>query len=484
MKRRKGRALARLAAGWLAVAGMAFSGETATLETAHLLYQGKYAESGEGVSEDGGLLLVVAEVPLVPGNRDASRARAMLRSKAVLQDHAATKYLDPATKPPPCGLKAAFPQAVAFGRESVPGLGLPRFDLEAVVRVLEDRETPAGRYRYALALRLADLLAKLPVGLHGEPGQEEVAAALDKAWRRRERDGSLPEMCLAFGLVEDWLRLGGAAVGIDWPGAPWLRLPSGMDARTLAANWEKAAKLPEADGAGPEELQQALAGAPLLPGMLQWLEGLARRRGKPEEAVLWRLWQEREPGISGESRSPVFPSAFLAAAAEYDRLWGEWRERPEAELPFPGGKTVSPLMASWRCFGHADFAGENRELPSAYRTAQRLYDQGKDIDRIVSLAAQSAEAAPGHPDGWALLGQALFARGETVAAIPFLTQALWLAPGDADTRAFLALAYRQAGCPALALGLAASARFAGAGTEWSRRKADELLAGTGGKENP
>ncbi|MDR1611490.1 MAG: hypothetical protein LBT97_01775, partial [Planctomycetota bacterium] len=232
MNKRKGQALAWLAAGWLALAGAAFSGEAA-LEDAHLLYQGKYADGGEGVYGDEGLLLVVVDVPAAPGGRDVSKARAMLRSKTLLQDHAAAEYLDPAGKPPPCGLKLAFPQSIAFGRESAPGLGLPNLDLSATVRVLEDRETPAGRYRFVVALRLADLLVKPLTGLYGEPGQEEVAAALEKTWRRRERNGALPEMCLAFGLVEDWLRLGAAAVAIDWPGAPWLKLPSGMDAPTL-----------------------------------------------------------------------------------------------------------------------------------------------------------------------------------------------------------------------------------------------------------
>ncbi|MDR1519556.1 MAG: hypothetical protein LBU23_05360 [Planctomycetota bacterium] len=480
MGKGKKRSFAWLAAGWLALAGPAFSGEAAPLEKAHLLYRGKYAESGEGVYEDEGLLLVVAEVSPAPGGRDASRARAMLRGKTLLQDHAAAEYLDPAGKPPPCGLKIAFPRSIAFGRESVPDLGLPRLDLEAAVRVLEDRETPAGSYRHVLALRLADLLAKPPVGLYGEPSQEEVAAALGKTWRRRERDSALPEMCLAFGLVEDWLRLGDANIGFDWPGAPWLRAPENLDVRTLAANWAEAEKVLLDPGRRPQDLKQALAGAPPLPAMLAWLEDLAGKAGNPAEAALWRLWRGARPGLSGSaalwSKHPAMPGA----AGEYDRLIEEL-----SALTPPKAAPLSPLAVSWRCFGHADFAGGNRELPAAHQTALRLFGQGRDVERILALARQSVETAPGAAGGWALLGDGLRVKKESLAAIPVLTQALWLEAADADIRASLALACLDAGFPALSRGLAASVYFAGADpTDWSRKQAEAVLAGAGGKEEP
>ncbi|MDR1534702.1 MAG: hypothetical protein LBU64_06325, partial [Planctomycetota bacterium] len=413
----------------------------AGLERAHLLYRDTYAAAGSGVYAEGGVLFIVVESPAERKDRNAAKAGAMLRAKAMLQDYLIEKHLDPARRPPPSLLKAAFPQAIAWGRESRPGLGLPALELDNIaVRVLEDGPGGDGGYRYVLALNLEEALRNLPIGLYGEPDQAEVGAALRQTWRRREKEGRLADFCLAFGLVEDWLRLSDANIGFDWPGAPWLRAPESLDARALAANWAEAEKVLLDSGRRPQDLKQALAGAPPLPAMLAWLEDLAGKAGKPAEAALWRLWRGVRPDLSGSAALWAKHSAMPGVAGEYDRLMEEL-----SALAPPAATPLSPLAVSWRCFGHADFAGGNRELPAAHQTALRLFGQGRDVERILALARRSVETAPGAAGGWALLGDALRVRKEPLAAIPVLTQALWLEAGDADIRASLALACLDAG---------------------------------------
>lgn len=358
----------------LLVASVAWSGENveggvrtnAGLEAAHFVYQEEYASTPEGVHLDEGILFVIVEIPPGKGTRNARLARAMLRSKELLQEYTAEHLLDESKRPAPCLLKASFPQSVAFGRESIPDLGFPSFDLRVDVRVLEDGEKEERGYRYTIALRLADLGNNVPIGLYGEPSQEEIISALKKTWTARKKNETLGEFCKSFQLIEDLARY----------------------------------------------------------------------------------------DFSESSSNAPFPKGVPARSPD----------------------TVSPVSIARERSGHADFSVMNAFLPQEYHTAEQLYGWGADLPRIITLSFRSAELAPANASPWQLLGQALFTDGQAEAAIPFLAQSLWLDPGNADTRASLAMAYLVCGQRNLAKGMAASVFFACPETsEWSVGKATEIL---------
>ncbi len=345
----------------------ALSGEGG-LEGAHLIYQEKYASMAEGIYRDGETLFVITEIPWGKGTTNTLLAKAMLRGKESLQDYVVEHLLDKTKKPHPCLLKTAFPQSILFGRESIPGLGLPAFDIHVNMRVLEDKAFKEQKYRYAIAMLLSDLKENIPVGLYGEPSQEEIIAAMKKTWAMRKKNETLTELCRSFGLIEDLLRI---------------------DFTVQESNTRELPK-----------------------------------------------------GIP--SRSP---------------------------------NTVSPMTIAWERSGHADFSVMNAVLPQEYRTASQLYDKGKELPRIITLASRSVELAPANASTWLLLGQALFADGQAAAAIPFLAQSLWIDPENADTRAFLAMAYQRNGQKDEAKGMAASIFFAcNNESEWGIKKAVELLS--------
>ena len=350
----------------LLLSSSARSGE-AGLEGAHLTYQEKYASSAEGIYRDGETLFVITEIPWGKGTTNTLLAKAMLRGKEQLQDYVVEHLLDKAKKPQPSLLKTAFPQSILFGRESVPGLGLPAFDIHINIRVLEDKAFKDQKYRYAIALLLGDLKENIPVGLYGEPSQEEIITAMKKTWAMRKKNDTLTELCRSFGLIEDLLRI----------------------------------------------------------------------------------------DLSEQESNP--------------------RELPKG-VPPRSPSTVSPMTIAWERSGHADFSVMNTVLSQEYRTASQLYDKGMELPRIITLASRSVELAPANASAWLLLGQALFADNQGSAAIPFLVQSLRINPENADTRAFLAMAYLESEQPDLAKGMAASVFFACRDeSAWSMGKATEIL---------
>ncbi|MDR2050901.1 MAG: hypothetical protein LBQ63_03925 [Deltaproteobacteria bacterium] len=457
---------------------MEAAGAALVLGDAHKAYNAeKYAATG--VYAEGSVLFVVQNLPLDGKSRDALTSRAMLQSSEMLWEYLEKYHRDPKHRIQPCSLKTLFPDSLALARES---MREARPQLKAASRVLENKFSNSV-YRYVIAVSLTDLLGNISENvLYAEPSQEEMATGLRRTWQKRERSGRLPEMARAFGLLEDLFRPDYALMAADWPGAPWLKFSSGLNVRAVASAWEQAGKTLTSSKAGrEEELREVLGGAPPLPSMLAWLADRAASDGKTGKAVLWILWQG-----SDKKRLAVFldklgeaegKAEFKDAANEYKILAEQF-----SDLQPPTGlfakDAASPLASAWLCLGHADFSQAKKTLPPEYAEALQLFEKGAELEKIIRLSAKAADTAPANPAGWALLGKALYAKKQFAVSLPFLTQAFWLDPRDAETRIYLAWAYKNLNLRKLASGMAASVYFAcPEPSSWASGKADEILAG-------
>jgi tetratricopeptide (TPR) repeat protein len=117
-------------------------------------------------------------------------------------------------------------------------------------------------------------------------------------------------------------------------------------------------------------------------------------------------------------------------------------------------------------------ADRNRSLEEA----EELFRQGRDIDQLLNLLTYAIEASPRQPRSWQLLGAVLASKGLYEAAVPVLTEAACLSPGNAEVKANLARCYLNLGYPRLALGGGWAALLAEEKSEWAQSVAADVIA--------
>ena len=115
------------------------------------------------------------------------------------------------------------------------------------------------------------------------------------------------------------------------------------------------------------------------------------------------------------------------------------------------------VTLSMYAVGHGDFEGARRadetvlslrpKTPGAYTNLAASYIEAADPARAIELLTQGISLDPRHVHEATVgnMGQALFMQGDDKAAIEWLLKAQDMNPGNAQTRAFLAMAYARKG---------------------------------------
>lgn len=450
-----------------------------SLAQAHVVYKEQYSASPSGVYENGDVLFVIAELAKEEQSTERtarmrlqqSRGRAMLASNKLLRAYIIEKFPPPENPPPKPFLIETFPKLLPLLRAAEPKMGVfswqETWQYNGPARILQN-ESVGDIYRYVVAIPSTGLENTIPDVQRDGPDDPTVERALQTAWSSLAKDGKLSMMYDALDLPEDRLHLANDELRrrVNADSLCW----GVFSPRKLQIAERRIATLNARPALGT--LKEISKDAPVSArGLADWADSGDAPLWNALNARLLTLDDEEIRAISlghiskpGESPTEKYAVCLSALAAH------PWPELLHDAKPGP------VVTVAWRTLGHANFpdAAPDTETPE-YREAKELYDAGRELPRLVGLLACSLETSPRHAASWALLGNALRANDTPQDAVWPLVQALRLSPNDTNTRASLALAYQESDRPEWAVGMAASVLAIPDASEWSRKKAKEIL---------
>jgi len=458
-----------------------------SLGNAHVVYDQRYADAKAGVYADGDVLFVVVEFAVEGRSDNARRTHARFVFRDTLRAYAAQTYAEAdADTPPSPAVVTAFPKLMPLLRVADPSLGVFPLNYNGPSRVLVNRKK-GDDYRYVVALPVEKLEASLPGVRHAVPDTAAVERALQGLRKQLEREGKLTALYAVLPLPEDRLRLANAELQgrLNADSLCW----GAVDPQSLYAAYARLAAMetsvvespPSEDSPAdappsrhPPTLDAMFAALGGVPAPSRVLTAVADASG----TSAWSTLNARLLALTDDdTREAVLKqlAADNTLTAEYAAWQAGLVSRPWAKLL----QNVSPgpvTTAAWRTLGHANFPANApaAETPE-YREARKLYLAGKELPRLAGLLLRSVESSPRHADSWRLLGDALRAAGTPEDAVWPLSQALRLAPDNADTRASLAIVYQAIGRDEWAAGMAVSVFAIPDASEWGRKKAAEIL---------
>jgi hypothetical protein len=327
-------------------------------------------------------------------------------------------------------------------------------------------------YRYVVAIPLTELKDAIPDIQSGDPGDQAIERALQKAWTLLEENGRLAVICDQLSLPADHLRLANNE----------LRRHINVDSLYWGVFSPRESQMAERRFMGLGNARPAL-------GTMQNLS-----RGTPVSARAMAGWADSgdaPPWNTLNARLLTLDDEEIRSAS-LDRIskpdnnpagkYAEWLSELAAR-PLPDllrEVELGPVaMVAWKTLGHANFpnAAPDTETPE-FLEAKQLFNRGEELPRLTGLLMRSVEKSPRHTASWVLLGNVLRTGDEAEDAVWALAQAVRLSPDNADARANLALVYQATNHPEWAVGMAASVLAMPDVSKESREKAMEILERT------
>jgi tetratricopeptide (TPR) repeat protein len=431
-------------------------------------YWRKYATSPEGAYEDGDTLFLKTTVdPSTPSNRrlkrDQFEAHGMLNTRQLIG-----QYLDKVS-----GVVPPLPQRVARQVSARRHVELTQ-GLSLRGRVLYQGEQ-GGLYVYVYAVARE----QLPKPELAAPRLEYWADLLGAMQRNVAAEGTdmdLAEFHAELWAVENVLRLAVVRLHARYDGLEYFQ----------AAQWRvegltAALDAFEQDSRNLSNCRNLLRCSPGHPAALVSIAEHEFKGGAAVDAAVLRLYALRDAPVQAVARKAT-SAALERALGSRDTGGSEYVEllarcHPKAAAWGRSMAAGEALTAALLTFGHAVYpdafpADRNRSLEEA----EELFRQGRDIDQLLNLLTYAIEASPRQPRSWQLLGAVLASKGLYEAAVPVLTEAACLSPGNAEVKANLARCYLNLGYPRLALGGGWAALLAEEKSEWAQSVAADVIA--------
>ena len=439
---------------------------TTRMENAHVTYKDSYSTSPPGVYENGEILFAIVEFAVEGRSEDAMEARAVFALRDALRNYAAEHYTSAETPPEPV-LLSLFPKLLPLLQTVNPELGVFPLNYNGPLRELVD-EKRGEKYRYAVALPKDKLESSLPVVRHAVPEDIAVERALQALWKRLERRNQLAILCNTLSLPEDRLRIANVELcrSLNADSLCW----GVVSPHRLYAAHSRFAKL--GDRPSLESLAAVSDGLPISSCSLAvWADS--------DDVTSWNSLNAYLLALADKDNRDAMLNRLSVSTDDSTKEYSAWLSQL-AVKPWPEllhDVTPGPVVvASWSTMGHANFPEHTpaAETPE-YREAKQLFDAGQELPRLTELLLRSLEISPRHAPSWTLLGNALRAADAQQDAVWPLMQALRLTPDSSETRASLALVYHAANRKEWAIGMAASVLAFPEASEWSRKKALEIL---------
>ena len=470
-------------------------GCAAELESAHAVYADKLADAKEGVQRAEGLLFVVVEIADASKMREETlQARCLLRTVELLRYFASDHSRDAdgtETKDVPAtnAVLRQFPFLLAECRQVNPRFATRNIELKNISsRVLVNGAFGKTR-RFVTALAESDFDKQVAAMPPAAPAIDETLAHLRKrmASLREDQPSEVASLLLRCGAVEDVLSLANDESWLEFSlssfGQPrW-------DSVELYERWQSAHDLVAAPETSVRDIRQLLRDWPGFPPALRWLSRNSLNDQQHAAAVNFGLLSLIDELKSEETNRDVVAmleqwetvTKSAHGLVEYSRLLGEVLK---AELPegvrqpdHPSAKLVSRV---WRTCGHVNIPDlqDNAQTKKAESAVDRIRN-AKDLGTASKLFHDAIAENPVDATTWEAMGNVLLASDAPLAAIPFLTQSLRIAPDSTSARLSLATCYQRLGHDQLRRGAAFSALVQPSITDAERESALVHMQETG-----
>ncbi|WP_422491339.1 hypothetical protein [Endozoicomonas sp. ALE010] len=363
-----------------------------TLGQSHTLYFDKYAASKTGIIVDSG---IVFSTVILPYGRDTSRnsakAKAMISAWQQITEHYQLQALSSSTG------SSSLDQALIRQRD----IRLKKLPS----RILVNR--PEGEsYRYVLAANEEDIKRLITASKNEDISTEDITTLLHQL-DAGQHYHYLGKIFSEFGLQE---------IALQWEKKELLK-------KYCLANYYQPSQQPFL------ERQRLLALQADNSPALDWLCEL------PASAYV--IDNHLKQKSLSETTILAFESTALPARAPnaIAQIKENQQKNPLAYLhKLPGQLNLaSPYSAALSLPGHILFSNTFSDQPAqAFIDAKVLFEQGRELDTIISLLKESINSSPRHQESWQYLGAALIARQNWPEAAAVYLQWIALEPSNLE----------------------------------------------------
>lgn len=453
------------------------------LSQAHLLYNQQYSAVDPGSYSADGILFLVTSAEVEYRSEDQCEARGMFRVRDLLKDFVYKESGWVSVRPAECDRPGLYANLFKLLEEIEPGRNTPPLDINLSMRVLENRETDAGFYRYVEAVSLQDLESQVALLPRSSLSLEEVEALVRKLFSSAVESGD-------SGIISKY------AEAVDCP----LLLLDVANRTLLDDGWcldsfmsgdlisvdEMSASLAAAHDFVSSSKRKLEAGKKLLlkargftPLFLSVADDFARS-GQPMEAVNLRL-------LSGSiKKTSKYDSGSIhkAILGLYpDLAWTEFDSKILRELgAMPHGNVSESEKMDrlqkmiYKTQGFLNFPADSSASSSPhYQSALDQYRAKQPLDAIKQNLWGHLAQNPLHAEGWNLLGRVYLLDGNNLFSVACLHQSIRLDLKNAYAWVNLANVYQKMGARTISRGAAYTALMFNPDDRWVQSQVESIL---------
>ena len=397
-----------------------------SLTEASSVYRGSFRDSPPAVYESGAYLFVIVEDD-EENSKDGSINELVLADQLELLE----KYIGGANG------NEMSPFGVKVTEQLMP---LAEFKIPDVRRYPVERRRTGGKFRDVTAFDLAPIKAEKERVTSGKPIKRAFSDWRDLLCAKMETLLSSEERERFCSLLGATTMLTAGKGGVDCLGD---RVDYAAVV-TASAMWN-AAKADEA------MCTAILSVYPTFSPALKWLADRDVADGDLVRALVKAFKANAEKGDQGAyiaSRFDAIASKTGSLAwSELARLYVDTQEKSEV---FKNGDAVHKY--AFRTFGRMTARLSPQDDGGAFREAQTLFGQGKDLPKILQLLGRAVSANPADAVAWRYYGAALRVAGRYYDAVIAYNEALTLNPRDAVAAMDVCTVYQKLGLTNLANG--------------------------------
>lgn len=453
------------------------------LSQAHLLYEQRYNAVDTGYYSEDGILFLVTSLELEYRSEDQCEARGMFRVRDLLKDFVYKESGWVSVRPAECERKGLYKNIFTLLEEVRPGCCSPEFEINLPVRVLENRETDTGCYRYVEAVSLQDLEAQVALLPRSSLRIEELDSIVHQIFISAVESGDLGVISKYAEAVDCPLLLLDVAnrklLNDGWCLDSFMRGDL-ISADEMSASLAAARDFVSSDKRNSKRGKQLLLKARGFTPLFLSMADDFIRSDHPLKAVNLRLLS----GASTEMSKQDSGSIQKAVSDRYpDLSWDEFDSKIVKNFKAISRGDVSESEKKahlqniiYKTQGFVNFpAGSSSSISPHYQSALNLYRAKSPLDTIRYELWEHLRRNPLHAKGWNLLGRSYLLDNENLFAVACLHQSIRVDISNAYAWVNLAHAYKNLGARNISKGAAYTARMFDLNDPWLQSQVAGLL---------
>ena len=417
----------------------------ASLNNAQNIYADKYKNIEQGVYIDDDIVFVVVVIKDKLKN-NLYEATGMLRSKSLIVNYIENKKL-PSNKFKL--VESQYLSDVIAERENIHSFSIKN------LRVLDNRKDK-NVYRYVIAFtknELEILGKKISSTDNRSKRNISIIRDMKQSYYDNEDTENIRKILLEIGSIEPLIALMNSEIVYEYNIEIFLAI------KDYIALLQKIEKVNQLISEGILEKQTGISEVlSLCPGNYKALKALKSFFKKNNNPVSEQIINLTLKAYSLETKLEFDGINALTsnktALNEYEKLLSTLEAYLQKNQK---SKSIAEKYVR-RTLGHVNFGEHCNKSSNRYlEEAKRLFDEKRDLEKVISSLYVSTQISPANMDAWHYLGKAMQSQRKFELSVIYLNQALLLSPQNVSVKVDLSLTYNYLHFNNLAKGIALDA---------------------------